>query len=87
VPQDTCRRHNKFASYRCQSCGSPICDRCTFNARFCSRACNENYSGFVKGYERPRRRLGGGLAKVFFVLLLAAATMAGLWWAKTHGMI
>lgn len=88
MPQETCYRHKrKHAAYRCQQCAKPICDKCTFNTRFCGRACNEKYSDFVEGYERPVRRGGGiGMGRVLLALLVTAAIVGGIWYAKTNGM-
>lgn len=88
MPQDTCFRHKqKHAAYRCQQCSKPLCDRCIVNARFCSDTCNKMYSKFVADY-RPPARSGGGLSggQVFFALLVTAAVVGGLWYAKQQGM-
>jgi hypothetical protein len=87
VPQDTCFRHKqKHAAYRCQQCSKPVCDRCTVNARFCSKACNKLYSKFVADYKAPARSGGLGGGQVFLALLVTAAVVGGLWYAKQQGM-
>lgn len=87
MPQETCFRHTRRpADYRCQQCGKPICDRCTVNARFCSRGCNASYSKFVANYQGPVRSGGIGFGSVLLVLLLTGAAAGALWWAKQQGL-
>lgn len=87
MPPETCFRHRqKHAAYRCQQCSKPVCDRCTVNARFCSKACNKKYSTFVADYQKPVRSEGLGFGQVLLALLLTAAVVGGLWYAKQQGL-
>lgn len=87
MPQETCFRHRqKHAAYRCQQCSKPICDRCTVNARFCSKGCNQLYSKFVADYRPPVKSGGLSGGQVFFALVLTAAVVGGLWYAKQQGL-
>ena len=87
VPTETCfRHHGKHASYRCQQCSRPICDRCTFNARFCSRRCNKAYSKFISNYDGPVRSEGVGMGKVLLALALMIAGGVAVWFARSRGL-
>lgn len=87
MPQETCFRHRqKHAAYRCQQCSKPVCDRCTVNARFCSEPCNKLYSKFVADYRRPVKSGGLSGGQVFLALIVTAAVVGGLWYAKQQGL-
>lgn len=87
MPQDMCFRHTKkWASYRCQQCSKPICDRCTVNARFCSRGCNEKYSTFIANYDGVVKSPGLPLGKVVFAFVLMLVAAVAVWWARGRGL-
>lgn len=87
MPQDMCFRHTKkWASYRCQQCSKPICDKCTVNARFCSKACNKKYSTFIANYDGVVKNEGGSMGKVLLALALMIAGAIGVWFARSRGL-
>jgi hypothetical protein len=73
------------ANYRCQRCGAPVCEACTFNTRFCSEKCNKKYQTFFGRFGGTIRRRtgmpepieeaqGNGAAWVIALVLIAAIT-------------
>ena len=87
MPPETCFRHKqKEATYRCQRCSKPLCDRCTVNARFCSRACNQAYSKFIANYDGVVKSEGMGMGKVLFDLVLMVLAAVGIWFARERGL-
>ncbi|MBX3468638.1 MAG: hypothetical protein KF878_17325 [Planctomycetes bacterium] len=88
MPAQTCFRHTRRASdYRCQQCGRPICERCIVNARFCSKECNGRYTSFIADYDRPTRRPGVSPWRALLALLLTAAVVGGLVYARERGWL
>jgi hypothetical protein len=87
VPQDMCFRHTKkWASYRCQQCSKPICDRCTVNARFCSRGCNEKYSTFIESYGGVVKDRGLPIGVFGMKVILMLLGLAAVWWLRHSGL-
>ena len=74
MPLEGCNKHPTVrAEYRCQQCSKPICAKCIVNDRFCSNACNDKYSTFMKNYKKPAELRRNPIpALLFFAVIVGA---------------
>jgi len=81
--------HDRPATFRCIQCHKPVCDDCAFkteNGAFCGRECATNYREFMRAQASTAKR-SGGLVKPLIGLIILAAIVAAVLYARKQGML